>query len=531
MPNPTRVPLRTARTGMVSSGNAIASLIGVELLRRGGNAVDAAVGMGAAMAVLEPHLSHLGGDVFLQYWNAQTKTPHALNGSGAAPSGATLDAMGDRIPRRGIRAAAVPGAIDGWLLALHTWGTLDQGEVLAPAIALAEDGFALPAWQVALWQQHADLWDEFPDTKAAFVPDPLQPGATLRQPDLAQTLRDIAQQGRRAFYEGEWAERLLDLSYEGGGFFSRADLANHRSRILPPLSVDYRGVTVWGQPPPSQGHVLLEMLQIAEGFDLAAHSPESADAVHLLAEAKKLAFADRLAYMGDVPETPLATLLSKDYARQQRGRIQPRDAAHRFSPGRLPPDTQPPPDYGSDTTSLCVVDGQGNAVSLIQSVFHAFGSGVVVPGTGVLLNNRMTGFSLDPRSPNALAPGKRPVHTLNTWMLGKNGDLWAVGGTPGGDVQVQTNAQMISQLVDAGRDPQQAIESPKWHVPPDGPDLVVEDRLPLDTCYDLRRRGHTLTIGGPWSGHCACQVVMIDPDTHARWGASDPRADGLALGY
>ena len=531
MPNPTRVPLRIARTGMVSSGSALASLVGVELLRRGGNAIDAAVGMGAALAVLEPHLSHLGGDVFLQYWDAKTKTPHALNGSGAAPSGATLDAMGDHIPLRGIRAAAVPGAVDGWLSALQTWGSLDAGTVLAPAIALAEDGFALPAWQVSLLQGHAELWQLFPETKNAFVPDDLKPGATLRQPDLAQTLRDIAQNGRSAFYEGEWAERLLDLSYEEGGFFCRADLANHRSRILPPLAIDYRGVTVWGQPPPSQGHVLLEMLQIAEGFDLAAHSPESADTVHALAEAKKLAFSDRLAFMGDVPQAPLATLLSKDYARQQRGRIQPHAAAHRFSPGRLPTDTQSPADYGSDTTSLCVVDGAGNAVSLIQSVFHAFGSGVVVPGTGVLLNNRMTGFSLDSKSPNVLAPGKRPVHTLNTWMLGKNGGLWAVGGTPGGDVQVQTNAQIISQMVDGGRDPQQAMESPKWHVPPDGPELVVEDRLPLETCYDLRRRGHSLTINGPWSGTCACQVIVIDPDTQARQGGSDPRADGLALGY
>ncbi len=531
MPHPTRVPLRTARTGLVSSGNALASLVGVEMLRRGGNAIDAAVSMGAAMAVLEPHLSHLGGDLFLQYWDADAKTPHALNGSGAAPHGATLDAMGSHIPLRGIRAAAIPGAVDGWLTALRTWGTFSAADVLAPAIGLAEDGFAFPAWQAALWGQHADLWLEFPDTQAAFVPETLRAGALLRQPDLAQTLRDIAQGGRGAFYEGEWAERLLDLSYEQGGFFSRADLANHRSRILPPLSIDYRGVTVYGQPPPSQGHVLLEMLLIAEGFDLPALSPESADTVHALAEAKKLASSDRLAYMGDVPETPLATLLSKDYARQQRGRIQPHAAAHRFSPGRLPTDPTPALDYGSDTTSLCVVDGAGNAVSLIQSVFHAFGSGVVVPGTGVLLNNRMTGFSLDPKSPNVLAPGKRPVHTLNTWMLAKEGTLWAVGGTPGGDVQVQTNAQLISQLVDAGRDPQQAIESPKWHVPPSGPDLVVEDRLPLETCYDLRRRGHTLTIGGPWSGHCACQIIVIDPETNARLGGSDPRVDGLALGW
>lgn len=526
MPIPTRIPLRAARTALAASGNAVASLIGAELLRQGGTAVDAAVGMGVALAVLEPHASHIGGDVFLQYWDAQAQKAFALNGSGAAPSGATLDAMGSEIPLRGIRAAAVPGAVDGWLTALREWGTLSPAAVLAPAIALAEDGVALPAWQVALLQEHRQLWELFPLAGAAFVPESLRPGVTLYQPELAQTLRDIGQGGRAAFYEGEWAEKLLDVSYEDGGFFARADLARHHSQILDPLSIDYRGVTVLGQPPPSQGSVLLEMLNIVEGFDLASQSPESTDVVHALAEAGKMAFADRLAYMGDTPQTPLTTLLSKDYARQQRVRIQPQSAAHRFSPGRLPADA-----YGSDTAALCVVDARGNAVTLIQSVFHAFGSGVVVPGTGVLLNNRMTGFSLDPKSPNALAPGKRPLHTLHTWMLLKGGALWAVGGTPGGDAQAQTNLQVITQMVDSGRTAQEAIESPKWHVPPDGPNLVVEDRLPLDTCYGLRQRGHLLDIGGPWSGRCACQVITLDADTGALFGGSDPRADGLALGY
>lgn len=531
MPIPTRVPLRVARTAMVSSGNAIASLIGTEILRKGGNAIDAAIGMGAVMAVLEPHLSHLGGDVFLQFWDAQQQKAFALNGSGAAPSGATLEAMGDAIPERGIRAAAVPGAVDGWLTALATWGTMTPAEVLAPAIALAEDGIAISLSYADILRAHADLWKTFPASGAAFVPADLRSGATHYQPELAQTLREIAQGGRAAFYEGEWAEKLLDISFEEGGFFTRADLARHRTQITEPLSIDYRGATVLGQPPPSQGHILLEMLRIVEGYSLSSESPESADVVHALAEAKKLAFSDRMAYMGDTPQTPLDILLSREYAAQQRGRIQPRSAAHRFSPGRLPAETVQDNAYGSDTTSLCVVDARGNAVTLIQSVFHAFGSGVVVPGTGVLLNNRMTGFSLDPKSPNVLAPGKRPMHTLNTWMLLKNNALWAVGGTPGGDVQVQTNAQVITQLIDAGRTPQEAIESPKWHVPPDGPELIVEDRMPLDTCYQLRQLGHQLTIDGPWSGRCACQVIVLDPETGALSGGSDPRADGLALGY
>jgi len=522
----TRTPLRVARTGMAASANPTASLIGVEILRAGGHAVDAAVAMGAALAVMEPHNSHLGGDAFAQVWDAPARRLTALNGSGAAPANATLEAMGGAIPLRGVRAASVPGAVDAWLTALDRWGTMTASEVLAPAIALAEDGYALPAWQVALLQSHEALWEEYPESGAALVPDDLRPGATVYQPVLARTLRAVADGGRAAFYEGEFAEKLLAYSDESGGFFTRGDLAAHRTLLTDPIRTDYRGVTVSEQPPVSQGCLLLQMLNILEGFDLAALDPEGADAVHLMAEAKKLAFADRFAYLGDVPATPLAALLSKEYAAQQRRRINPIQAAVRYSPGRLLVVSG-----GSDTTSLCVMDARGNAVSWIQSVFHGYGSGVVVPGTGVLLNNRLTGFSLDPKSPNVLAPGKKTMHTLNTWMLFRGDELWAVGGTPGGDVQVQTNLQTVTQMVDRARSPQEAIESPKWQVPPDGAELAVEDRLPLDTCYELRRRGHALTVGGPWSGSCASQILVLDPDTGTILGGSDPRADGLALGY
>jgi gamma-glutamyltranspeptidase/glutathione hydrolase len=522
---PTRTPLRTARTAMVASANPVASLIGIEILRAGGNAADATVAMGAALAVMEPHNSHVGGDAFAQIWDAPARKLSALNSSGVAPAGATLDAMGGSIPERGIRAVAVPGAVDAWLTLLSEWGTMTASEVLAPAIALAEDGYALPAWQAALLQAHEELWREFPDSGAALVPETLRPGATLYQPALAQTLRQIAGGGRAAFYEGEFAEKLLAYSAENGGFFTPGDLSLHRTLLTEPLKTTYRGVTVTENPPVSQGCLLLQMLNILEGYDLAALDPEGADAVHLMAEAKKLAFADRLAYLGDVPKTPLQTLLSKDYAAQQRKRLQMTTAAPRYSPGRLPAVSG-----GSDTTSFCVVDARGNAISWIQSVFHRYGSGVVVPGTGVLLNNRMTGFSLDPKNPNVLAPGKKPMHTLNTFMLLRGDDFWAAGGTPGADIQVQTNLQTVTQMIDHGRSPQEAIESPKWHVAPDGPHLFVEDRLPLDTCYELRRRGHQLTVGTPWSGSCASQIITLDPDGILAAG-SDPRAEGLALGY
>ena len=373
---------------MAASANSIASLIGVEILRAGGNAADAAVAMGAAIAVMEPQNSHLGGDAFAQIWDAPAGKLSALNGSGVAPALATGDAMDGIIPERGIRSAAVPGAVDAWLTLLGRWGTMAPTEVLAPAITLAEDGYALPARQAALLGAHAGLWTAFPVSGAALVPDTLRPGAILYQPALAETLRQIAGGGRAAFYEGAFAERLLAYSGENGGFFTAADLANHRTLITDPVQTTYRGVTVTEQPPVSQGCLLLQMLNILEGYDLPALDPEGPDTVHLMAEAKKLAFADRLAYLGDVPAMPLAALLSKDYSANQRKRINVGMAAE-YAPGRLPA-----MDGGSDTTSFCVVDTHGSAITWIQSVFHRYGSGVVVPGTGVLLNNRMTGFTI-----------------------------------------------------------------------------------------------------------------------------------------
>ena len=520
----TRTPLRMARNAMVASANPLASLIGIEILRAGGRAADAAVAMGAALAVMEPQNSHLGGDAFAQIWDAPTGKLSALNGSGPAPALAAPEAMGGAIPERGIRSAAVPGAVDAWLTLLSRWGTLAASEVLAPAIALAEEGYALPAKQVDLLRAHEMLWTAYPQSGTALIPNTMHPGAVLYQPDLAQTLRQIAGGGRAAFYEGEFAERLLAYSAEQGGFFTAGDLAEYRTLITTPIQTTYRGVTVTEQPPVSQGCLLLQMLNILEGYDLATLDPEGADTIHLMAEAKKLAFADRYAYLGDVPNTPLAVLLSKDYAANQRKRITP-SAAH-YTPGRLPGVSG-----GSDTTSFCVVDTHGSAVSWIQSVFHRYGSGVVVPGTGVLLNNRMTGFSLDPRNPNVLAPGKKTMHTLNTWMLFREGEFWMAGGTPGADVQVQTNLQTISQMIDHERSPQEAIESPKWHGIPDTLQLAVEDRLPLDTCYELRRRGHSLAVGGAWSGSCASQIIARDPETGLLSGGSDPRTDGLALGF
>jgi gamma-glutamyltranspeptidase/glutathione hydrolase len=527
MSEETRIPMRVARTGMVASANPTVSAIGVEVLRQGGNAVDAAITMGFAVAVMQPHLSHFGGDLFMQIYNPETRTAYALNGSGAAPSGATIEAMGDEIPLRGIRAAAVPGVVNGWMTALDQWGTWTPEQVAAPAIELCERGFAIPSWQVGLLNAHAELWEQFPASGQAFMPDDLRIGSILTQPDLARTIRAIARGGASAFYEGEFADKLVAYSKANGGFYEKGDLAKHRSIITDPIKTTYRGnITVTEQPPVSQGHILLEMLNIFENFDPTGLTPESPEVIHAMVEAKKLAFADRYAYMGDIPDAPIDILLSKEHAARQARRIDPARASAGYTAGAIDAGK-----YGSDTTSLCVIDKNGLAVSHIQSLFHNFGSGVVIPGTGVCLNNRMTGFSLDPNSPNALAPGKKTMHTLNTYMLFKDGQFWGVGQSPGGDVQVQTNFQVITQMVDFGRNPQEAIESPKWNVPPDGPSINIEDRMPLDVCYELRKRGHDLGIGGPWSGSCASQCILLDHGTGSLFAGSDPRANGLALGY
>jgi gamma-glutamyltranspeptidase/glutathione hydrolase len=268
---------------------------------------------------------------------------------------------------------------------------------------------------------------------------------------------------------------------------------------------------------------MLEILNILEPHDMSQVDPESADAIHLIAEAKKLAFADRDAYLGDAAAAPVAQLLSKSHAERQRRRINSRAASSRFTPGRVR--------SGQDTTCICAIDEQGSAVVMIQSICHAFGSGVVVPETGVVLNNRMTAFSLDPASPNALEPGKMPLNTLGTYMVFRGDDLWTIGGTPGGDVQIQTNVQVLTQMIDNGRNPQQAIESPKWHVADDGAGLTIEERMPLDTCYELRTLGHQLTIEDAWSAPSASQCIVVDPETGSLLGATDPRVDGLALGY
>src|ERR1700686_5147164 len=418
---------RRAPHGMIASVNPLASAAGLRVLRDGGNAMDAAVAAGAVLTVVEPWSGQLGGDAFLLVAPAERGTVTAINGSGAAPQHATIDrylALG-RIPESGWLAASVPGIVDAWQVAPARFGP----RALGP----------LPARQARQNAEMAAVAAEFPDTRAVFFPDGRAPGAgfRLRQPDLARTLRTIQADGAAAFYRGPIARAIVAASDRGGGLFSERDLAEHRTEVLDAIQATYRGWTVAEQPPVSQGLIVLIALKILDGLDLPS---DPADRVHLQVEAHKLALTESLELVGDPAFSPTAIdhlfstergqALAQGIDRSRAAALQNEAAGH------------------ADTTYLCVVDKARNVVSSIHTLYA--GNGVVAGDTGILLNNRMGCFSLDPNSPNRLAPGKRPVHTLNSWMLLENGTPRVVGGTPGSFWQVQTNLQLITNLIDLG---------------------------------------------------------------------------------
>ena len=531
--------------------------------------MDAALAVSATLAVVEPSASQLGGDAFVIVYDAKTGQTTALNGSGAAPGRATLKHFANGIPLRGLSAASVPGLVDTWFALHQKWGKLPVAELLAPAIGYAEDGFPLSYRMSRVCQNNAPTLRPFPDSARIWLPDntPPVPGQTMLQPELAWTLKQIANGGRDAFYNGEIARRVLEYSDRNGGLFTLEDFASHQTQITDPIKTNYRGYTVHGQPPVSQGHILLQELNLIEGYDLAAMGHNSAIAIHVQVEAKKLAFADRAAYLGDTNfvTVPIETLLSKSYAEQRRNEIDLHHAAIRARPGNI----------HHDTTYFCVADAEGNAISFIQSVFYVWGSGVIVPGTGILFNNRMTGFSLEPNDVNVLAPGKRTAHTLNAYIVTKEQEekekrrkgeedaqskienrkpaiplsliphpssLAFLGGTPGADVQVQSNLQVICNIIDYGMNPQEAIEAARWQhgevvTNGDAADgagrevLAIESRIETGVREELETRGHAVDWLPAWGHSSSYQLIARDRQTGAYQGGSDPRCDGQAAGF
>jgi gamma-glutamyltranspeptidase / glutathione hydrolase len=521
-------PLVMGRTGTVVAGHHLAAQAGLDLLRAGGTAIDAAIAAAAALAVLKPDACGLGSDLFLLYADGKTGETFALNASGTAPQSATPAAFGGAIPELGLRASAVPGAISGWENALERFGRKKLADVLAPAIALARRGMPVSQLFASTLARSGALMKQFPATGAIFWPNGKAPGAgdVLVQADAARILEGIAKHGAASFYDGEFARALDAYSRETGAFLRATDLKAYRSEWRDPVRVAYRGVELIAQPPVSVGLVVLECLKILESTAIASYADASADFIHTHVEAMKLAGADLRGHLADpafTSQSPIAQLLDPSYT-ERRGREIDPARAQTFGASTL--GGKPP----SDTSYVAVIDGEGNAVSMLQSVFAVFGSGEVVPGTGVLMNNRMTGFSLDPASLNVVAPGKKTLHTLNPHMIKRDGRVRVCLGTPGGPSQTFSNTLMIMRLIERGLDIQQTVEAPRWFVAPSG-ELHIESSVDAAVRDELAKRGHVLNVELPLFVTMGGAGIARINEYGVREGAADPRRESYAVAY
>jgi len=524
-------PVAIGRHGMVASGHLLASLSGLQVLKEGGNAVDAALATAFTVAMVKPDTCGPGGDLFALVYTKKKGKVEALNASGPAPAKATLEMFRSKglnqIPTDGPLSIAVPGAVDGWMELHSRYGTFDLERLARDAVAYGREGFPLTPFFAA---RIDELSSSYPAVKQQFRKPlgDLKPGRRVLFKELAETLDQIAKKGRDAFYRGEIGRRVCAAIQAEGGILREEDLQGRYAEWLEPLSSSYRGYQLFEQPPVSQGFMVLEMLNIVEGFALAKMKP--ADVIHLLVEAKKLAFEDRINHLDDprFGDPQVARLISKEHGKNRQKlitRTRPRPALRAAAAA------------GGDTTYLCVADGEGNVVSLIQSIFAGFGSRVIAGDTGVVMNNRLCSFLLDPTKPNALKPGKRPAHTLNSYMAFRDGEFFAVGGCPGADDQPQTNLQVLHHLLDHHMDPQSAIEAPRWsHSPGTPPRHRLPELLRMEAGFDpgiaqgLEKKGHKVKVVGRWSFGSA-KVIVKDPLTDAWMAGADPRREAQAVGW
>jgi len=520
------------RRGMIATSQPLASSAGLDVLRRGGNAVDAAVVAAAVLAVVEPAMTGVGGDLFAIVCDGPAGRLHGLNASGRTGRAATCDGLiragHSRVPSRGPLSVTVPGAVDGWSELLARHGTLTLAQALAPAIGYASDGFPVCEIAAGQWQGLASVLAHEAETAAVFLPGGCAPraGEIFRNPLLGRSLEAVASGGRDAFYRGPIARAICRHLASRGGLVDEEDFAAFRADWVEPLRSTYRGCDIVELPPNTQGFVVLEMLNILEGFDLGAMGPNSAACLHLIVEAKRIAFADRDRFLADpdhVDPDALARLVSKDYAAKRRRSIDMARAAERVEAAPL---ARPPAGAG-DTVYLTAVDGAGLAVSLIQSLFEPFGSAIVPPETGILLHSRGSLFVLDPGHPNALGPGKRPLHTLIPARVMRDGRLWLSFGVMGGDLQPQGHVQVLVNVINFGMTIQAAGEAARIRHAPDG--LAVESGISDEARVGLAVRGHhVIDSPGVFGGF---QGIQIDAESGVLMGGSDPRKDGLAIGY
>ncbi len=516
---PQRGPVFGSRYAIAAEHPASA-LAGMNVLQRGGNAVDAAIAASAVNVIVKPYATHLGGDAFVLVWHRKSNSVECLNAGGLAPQRATLGEFPNGIPALGPRASTVPGLVDAWCELHARHGSRPLSELLAPAIELADGGFPV---SLHLATMTAALAASNPGAEIArlFLRDGklYRPGATLRQPELANTLRAIAADGRDGFYSGRTGRAICDAMSQDGGLIDGEDLASASgglARWHEPVATSYHGCTVYEQAPPSQGIILLEALNIVEQFPLSDWGL-SADSAHVMIEAIKLAFEDTRRYLADptVEDVPIDMLLSKEHAAKRAQEIDLSRARGVAVPA------------GGDTTSF-VVAHEDTAVCFIQSIFAAWGSGFAIPGTGVLMNNRLTGFNTEPSHPNRLAPGKRTVHTLNNFLVVRDGELVVGGGTPGANFQVQCNLQTVAAAVDWRLDVHSAINAPRWAVQNDGA-VAIESRFPAEIIDELASRGHRVRRVSAWETAIARSQVIASISDGGWAVSSDLRSEGLAL--
>ena len=546
-----------AAHGMVASSQPLATLAGLDILRAGGTAADAAVATVATLAVVEPFSTGIGGDCFALYWDNTQKRVFALNGSGPTAKSANIDDLlrlgYTDFPQFTGHAVSVPGTVAGWTALLQRFGTLPLVDILAPAIRYALDGYPVTEWIGAVWKlMESRLLRETVDESLPLHQQrsgPSQPsgneflingrapevGEVVTLQTLGETLQRIAAGGRDAIYSGEFSQKLCDHVQRYGGWLTPEDLAGFEAEWVEPITADYRGVRLHECPPNGQGLAAIMAVRIAEGFDLAGMDP--AERTHTLIECMRLGFAEALQWVADpnFASAPLEKLLSEKYIHTRQAMVQPDEALAHIETGLKSP--------GGDTVYLSVVDGEGNACSFINSLYMGGGTGLVVPGTGVFLQNRGALFSLDPSHPNALEGGKRPYHTIIPGMITQEGELYASFGIMGGFVQPQAHLQVLSNLVDLGLNPQQALDMPRFRLNADigkgvgaedaGGEVLLEEGFDAEAVAALKSKGHQITLltGQKRMMFGGGQVIWRDSKSGVLIAGSDPRKDGCALGY
>jgi gamma-glutamyltranspeptidase/glutathione hydrolase len=529
-----------AQSGMVCSSQPLATQVGIDILKQGGSAIDAAIAVNACLGLMEPTGCGIGGDLYAIVWDAKTQQLYGLNGSGRSPANLTLDYFKQKgmkaIPATGPLPVSVPGAVDGWFELHKKFGRIPMAKILEPAIRYAQEGFPVSEVIAYYLSRNAASLSRFPNVTSTYTINgkPVQKGDIFRNPNLANTLQQIARGGRDAFYKGAIARTIDSFMKAQGGFLSYADLANHSSTWVQPISTRYRDVDVWELPPNGQGMAALQMLNILEGYTFKPEEFGSPRHIHLFTEAKKLVFEDRAKYYADneFSKMPIDELISKSYAAKRRALINETRASYNFKPGDP---------FAKETIFLTAADKDGNMIALIQSNYRGMGSGMVPDGLGFMLQDRGELFRLDEGHPNVYAPGKRPFHTIIPAFATKNGKPWLSFGVMGGDFQPLGHTQIIMNLVDFGMNVQEAGDAPRFdhNGSPQpygnedrdnrGGEISLESGIPYEVVRQLMMMGHKIGFG--FGGYGGYQGIRYDAEKKVYYGASESRKDGCAMGY